>query len=301
MYLDTFKNGATSVIIRAKLFSSASLRAGLTGLSSSSAGLKISTIASTESAATTYTQAGSTIEAVTTNGTYAAPTATKCRFKEIDATNQPGEYEIQLADARFAVANARNLKISISGATNLEEQDLYIRLVPYNPDDTVRLGLTALPNAVAGANGGLPLGDASGRVDASKLAGQTITAAAGVTFPTSIASPTNITAGTITTVTNLTNAPTVGDLTAAMKASVNAEVVDGLNVDAYGEPPQGAPPASCSIQLKNAYMYKGWRNRMTQTGTAFKLYADNATTVDHKATCSDDGTTFDRGEVASGP
>lgn len=39
-----------------------------------------------------------------------------------------------------------------------------------------------------------------------------------------LATPTNITAGTITTVTNLTNAPTNGDLTATMKASVNAEV-----------------------------------------------------------------------------
>lgn len=34
------------------------------------------------------------------------------------------------------------------------------------------------------------------------------------------ATPTNITAGTITTVTNLTNAPTAGDLTATMKTSV---------------------------------------------------------------------------------
>jgi hypothetical protein len=66
-----------------------------------------------------------------------------------------------------------------------------------------------------------------------ELAGQTVTAAAGVTFPSSVASPTNITAGTITnvgtvttvaTVTNLTNAPTNGDLTAAMKASVTAAV-----------------------------------------------------------------------------
>jgi hypothetical protein len=38
-----------------------------------------------------------------------------------------------------------------------------------------------------------------------QLAGQTVTAAAGVTFPTSVASPTNITAGTITTVTTVTN------------------------------------------------------------------------------------------------
>lgn len=55
-----------------------------------------------------------------------------------------------------------------------------------------------------------------------QLAGQTVTAAAGVTFPASVASPTNITAGTITTVTNLTNAPTAGDFTAAMKTSLNA-------------------------------------------------------------------------------
>jgi hypothetical protein len=53
-----------------------------------------------------------------------------------------------------------------------------------------------------------------------QLAGQTVTAAAGVTFPASVASPTNITAGTITTVTNLTNAPTNGDLTNTMKTSV---------------------------------------------------------------------------------
>jgi hypothetical protein len=42
------------------------------------------------------------------------------------------------------------------------------------------------------------------------------------TFPTTVASPTNITAGTVTTTTNLTNAPTAGDFTAAMKASLNA-------------------------------------------------------------------------------
>lgn len=57
-------------------------------------------------------------------------------------------------------------------------------------------------------------------VNGTQLAGQTVTAAAGVTFPSSVASPTNITAGTITTVTNLTNAPTAGDLTATMKTSV---------------------------------------------------------------------------------
>lgn len=43
--------------------------------------------------------------------------------------------------------------------------------------------------------------------------------------PTGFATPTNITAGTITTVTNLTNAPTNGDLTATMKTSVQAAML----------------------------------------------------------------------------
>lgn len=44
------------------------------------------------------------------------------------------------------------------------------------------------------------------------------------TFPTTVASPTNITAGTITTVTNLTNAATAGDFTATMKTSIGTAV-----------------------------------------------------------------------------
>lgn len=37
-----------------------------------------------------------------------------------------------------------------------------------DPTDGVRLGLTALPNAAAGASGGLPTGDASGRTNVGK-------------------------------------------------------------------------------------------------------------------------------------
>jgi len=39
-------------------------------------------------------------------------------------------------------------------------------------------------------------------------------------YPAGVATPTNITAGTITNVTNLTNAPTAGDFTATMKTSL---------------------------------------------------------------------------------
>jgi len=121
------------------------------------------------------------------------------------------------------------------------------------------------------------------------------------TFPATVASTTNITAGTITTTTNLTNAPTAGDLTATMKTSVNAEVVDALNVDTYTEPVQGAPGVNISLAAKIGHLYKAWRNKKTQTATEFKLFADDATTVDSKATVSDDGTTATIGEIATGP
>lgn len=125
----TRTNGATSVILRVKLLdSSVTTGAGLTGLTSASSGLIISTIADVEATATTYTVGGSTIESITTLGTYAAPTATKCRFKEVDATNHKGVYEIQLADARFAVSGARSLLVSVSGATNLAQCDFVVQL-----------------------------------------------------------------------------------------------------------------------------------------------------------------------------
>jgi len=79
---------------------------------------------------------------------------------------------------------------------------------------------TSVSGAVGSVTGAV--GSVTARVTANtdQLNGQAVTAAAGVTFPASVASPTNITAGTITTVTNLTNAPTAGDLTATMKTSV---------------------------------------------------------------------------------
>jgi hypothetical protein len=154
--LMSYKLGQGSIVLRVKLRnSSVTTGAGLTGLTSASSGLVISTIADNEATPTTYTVAGSTIESITTLGTYATPTATKCRFKEVDATNHKGVYEIQIADARFAVANAKSMMVSISGATNLAECDFIIRLTAFDPYDGVRGNLTALPNAAAAASNGL--------------------------------------------------------------------------------------------------------------------------------------------------
>lgn len=74
-----------------------------------------------------------------------------------------------------------------------------------------------------------------------------------------------------------------------------------LTLGTYAEPAQGAPPATASIATKISYLYKAWRNRVTQDTTTYKLYGDDATTVHQKAAVGDAGGTFDRGEIASGP
>jgi len=112
--------------------SSSTTGAGLTGLTSASAGLIISTLADNEATATAYTVTGSTIEGITTLGTYAAPTATKCRFREVDATNHPGLYELQFADARYSVANAEKLIVTISGAANLAPTFMELQLAQFD-------------------------------------------------------------------------------------------------------------------------------------------------------------------------
>lgn len=82
---------------------------------------------------------------------------------------------------------------------------------------------------------------------------------------------------------------------------INDEVLDVMNVDTYAEPGQGAPAATASIFAKINYLYKNWRNRKHQDATGFDLFNDDASTVDQKATVSDDGTDLNKGEMGTGP
>ena len=134
MGLISYKRGQGSIVVRVKfLNSSVATGAGLAGLTFNSASLIIGAIADNEAATVAYTQAGGTIEDITTLGTYQAPTATKCRFKEVDSTNHKGVYEIQIADARYAVSGAKSLIISFAGATNMAETDVVIPLLDNDP------------------------------------------------------------------------------------------------------------------------------------------------------------------------
>lgn len=93
----------------------------------------------------------------------------------------------------------------------------------------------------------------------------------------------------------------------ALASAANLATVDtvvdsilALLDDPRTEPGQGAPPVNPDLATKVDYLFKLMRNRITQTSTELKVYADDGTTVDHKATVSDDGTTYDRSELATG-
>lgn len=84
-------------------------------------------------------------------------------FKEVSSTEAPGWYRLDCADGVFAAgAWSAGVHIRDAGSNGVAPCTLEFQLVPWNPNDSVRLGLTALPNAAADAAGGLPISDAGG-------------------------------------------------------------------------------------------------------------------------------------------
>lgn len=96
-----------------------------------------------------------------------------------------GEYRLDVPDAAFATG-AQHVDIggTVTGMIVIGGR---VRLVDYDPEDTVRLGLTSLPNAAAAATGGLYVRgtgagainqDANGRIDVNIAAISTDTTSA---------------------------------------------------------------------------------------------------------------------------
>lgn len=121
-------------------------------------------------------------------------------------------------------------------ATGCDPSDTNYNIVPWDPYDAVRLGLTALPNAAAGANGGLPLGDASGRVDLGKILGTASAGVAGyvgidwshINAPSStqaLANTTISTGQTISGITGVTFPTNFGSLAITVGGAVTAGTV----------------------------------------------------------------------------
>lgn len=126
--------------------SSLSTGAGLTGL-----------VYNSPSLTAYYHRPGGSTTAITL-ATLAAYTSAYSSggFKEIDATNMPGWYRLDIPDAVLATG-VNFAYIALKGAANMAPVNIEIQLSSMDLNDAVRGGMTALPNAAAAASGGLPI------------------------------------------------------------------------------------------------------------------------------------------------
>lgn len=156
--------GATSQIFQIFIADSSSTTgAGKTGLAFNTSSLTAYYHRDTDTTATAISLVTMTVGTFTSSG-----------FKEIDATNMPGWYQLCPPNAALA-SGAANVGFHLQGAAGMAPLPIEVQLSALDIQDGVRGALTALPNAAAGANGGLPLGDASGRVDVGKALGTAVT------------------------------------------------------------------------------------------------------------------------------
>lgn len=173
---------------------------------------------------------------------------------------------------------------SPTGTVNLCPTTTNLTNAPTNGDFTATMKTSlnaATPASITGA-----VGSVTGNVGGNVVG--TVASVVGA-----VASVTGNVGGNVT--------GSVGSLGTTAKTDVKLQVTDALNVDTYAQVGQGAPPATTTLRLMIAYLYKAFRNKTTQDASQYSLYNDDAATVDQKAAVSDDGTTFTRGEVASGP
>lgn len=140
--------GATSQSINVFISDSSSTTgAGLTGLVYNTSSLV---------AYYSFTGANATATAITLATLAAANSAySSGGFKEIDATNMPGWYRLDLPDAVLATSKGRVVSLLLKGAANMAPCPVEIELTGWDNQNATNGGIAALPAVAADADGGL--------------------------------------------------------------------------------------------------------------------------------------------------
>lgn len=165
-------------------------------------------------------------------------------FKELDATNMPGVYRLDLPNAAIAASKGRSVMLYFQGATGLAPAPIEIELTGWDNQDAVHAGLSALPNTAVTTNASL-LTSGTGTDQVSVSAGKLLLQATqpGVTIPTVT------TVGTLTTYTG--NTVQTGDsfarLGAPLGASIDADILSRLATSGYTAPPTAAAIATAVL------------------------------------------------------
>jgi hypothetical protein len=160
--------------------------AGKTGIAYNAAGIKAYYLRPGGSA-TAITLATQTVTGAFSSGGWV----------EVDSTNMPGVYRFDVPDAVFA-AGVEKAIVMISGASGMAPVVMEYDLTAYDPYDTVRLGLTAIPNVASGSAGAL-ITSGTGTAQLSVSSGLVTLAPVshtGATIPTVTAVTNRVTANT---------------------------------------------------------------------------------------------------------
>lgn len=201
----SIKAGATSQSVNVFIQNSTSTTgAGLTGLAFNTASL-------TAYYSFSGASAGSVVIALATLATLGTAWSTG-GFLQIDSTNMPGWYRLDLPNAVLAAASGRSVSIHLQGAANMAPCPIEIELTGWDNQDAVHGGMSALPNTAVTTNASL-LTSGAGTDQISNASGKVLLQATqtGVTIPT------------VTTLTNLPSIP-ANWLTAA---GINAGALNG--------------------------------------------------------------------------
>jgi len=146
----------------------------------------------------------------TNGGTFVATTNAVTLETLAAGQSASGCYYLELTATEVATLGVINVNVQ---STNCRQYNAVIQVMAYDAYDVVRIGLTALPNAVAGASGGLPTGNASGQVTVAGTATGAITAS-------------SFTAGAIDANAIATDAITSAELSASAVTEIAAGVWD---------------------------------------------------------------------------
>ena len=189
--------GATSNILQIFIADSSSTTgAGLTGIVFNTSGLTAYYHRDGDTTATSIALVTMTVGTFTSSG-----------FKEIDSTNMPGWYQFCPPDAAFSTG--KSVGFHLKGVTNMAPLPIEVDLWAIDPQVATNAGITALPTTAVTTNASLltsgtgtdQLSVTSGRIDAGKILGTTIStpATAGI-LDVNVKNMNNVAATSITTI-----------------------------------------------------------------------------------------------------
>ena len=203
--------GATSVTLDILVYNS-STGAPLTGL-----------VYNTASLTAYYTLPGAASVSITLVTQTVTGAWTSGGFVEVDSTNMPGVYRLDVPNAAFA--SGRSSIIYLQGATNMVPTVIGVNLVAYNNQDGVHLGLTCLPNTAVTTNASL-LTSGTSTDQLSVSSGKILLQATqtGVTIPTVTTVTNQLTAAAIAT--GVWTDTTAGDFTTG--SSIGKSIMNGV-------------------------------------------------------------------------